>query len=326
MTNSQAKHLCPVCGLPTDEEPERIGQASQITCHRCGTFQLPDASSAILGDPSRNDGLLNSEIKKASVGHWLQERQRGGNIPKLRSNTLKQLSAEAWFPSLHDQRDHLLRMVGDAALSPGERIRINSVWHQYAVGARTPGAVAAIVDHIVSEGLARAEPSGGAGGSLDIDIRLTFAGWLAYEEIQRGQSRGRTAFIAMPFGHPDLEDEWLPALRDAVGETGFTLRRNDDEPKPGLIDIRMRVQIQEARFLLVELTHANLGAYWEAGYAEGLGKPVIYTCREGESAHFDVDHSLRIEWSPDAMEPALERIKATIRNSLPDADSEPDEG
>jgi len=34
----------------------------------------------------------------------------------------------------------------------------------------------------------------------------------------------------------------------------------------------------------------NPGAYWEAGYAEGLGKPVIYTCEEAkfvEASHFD---------------------------------------
>jgi nucleoside 2-deoxyribosyltransferase len=63
-----------------------------------------------------------------------------------------------------------------------------------------------------------------------------------------------------------------------VAATGFILRRLDDEPKAGLIDDRMRAEIQASRFVIVDLTHMNRGAYWEAGYAEGLGKPVIYTC------------------------------------------------
>ncbi len=104
------------------------------------------------------------------------------------------------------------------------------------------------------------------------------------------------------------------------------MRRVDDEPKPGLIDVHMRLQIKQARFLIVELTHANSGAYWEAGYAEGLGKPVIYTLKEStDKAHFDVDHSLRIVWSPDKVDDALKRLKATIRNELSDATPEIEE-
>ena len=124
----------------------------------------------------------------------------------------------------------------------------------------------------------------------------------------------------MPFNKSDLDEVWLPKLRRAVAETGFSLKRVDDEPKPGLIDIRMREQIKQARFLIVELTHANSGAYWEAGFAEGLGTPVIYTLKEGaDKAHFDVEHSWRISWREDNMEDALKRLKATIRNEFPDA-------
>ena len=55
-------------------------------------------------------------------------------------------------------------------------------------------------------------------------------------------------------------------------------------PKAGLIDDRLRVEIRTSRFLIADLTHENAGAYWEAGFAEGLGKPVIYTC---EKSKFD---------------------------------------
>ena len=61
---------------------------------------------------------------------------------------------------------------------------------------------------------------------------------------------------------------------------GFDLFKSDDEPRAGLIDDQLRVDIQSSDFLIADLTHDNLGAYWEAGYAEGLGKPVIYTCEQ----------------------------------------------
>jgi nucleoside 2-deoxyribosyltransferase len=62
---------------------------------------------------------------------------------------------------------------------------------------------------------------------------------------------------------------------------GFKLTRLDDDPKAGIIDDRLRVEIRTSRFLIADLTHENRGAYWEAGFAEGDGKPVIYTCRKG---------------------------------------------
>ena len=44
----------------------------------------------------------------------------------------------------------------------------------------------------------------------------------------------------------------------------------------------------------------NQGAYWEAGYAEGLRKPVIYTCKksvfETEGTHFDTNHRVHVLW------------------------------
>jgi nucleoside 2-deoxyribosyltransferase len=61
----------------------------------------------------------------------------------------------------------------------------------------------------------------------------------------------------------------------------------------------MRVDIQGCRFLIADLTHRNNGAYWEAGYAEGLGKPVIYTCQRStfaQASHFDTNHHLAVYW------------------------------
>ena len=52
----------------------------------------------------------------------------------------------------------------------------------------------------------------------------------------------------------------------------------------------MRERIRDAAFVLVDLTHDNPGAYWEGGYAEGLGKPVIYIC---EASKFGKENSFR---------------------------------
>jgi len=82
----------------------------------------------------------------------------------------------------------------------------------------------------------------------------------------------------MPFGNPELDHLFMDHFKPTVLQTGFTLKRLDEEQKAGLIDDQLRVEIRQSKFLLAELTESNSGAYWEAGYAEGLGKPVIYLC------------------------------------------------
>ena len=82
----------------------------------------------------------------------------------------------------------------------------------------------------------------------------------------------------------------------------------------------MRVTIRDAKFIIADLTHDNNGAYWEAGYAEGLGKPVIYICEqskfEEDETHFDVNHCTTVKWSVRAPDGFRNELIAVLRRSL----------
>jgi hypothetical protein len=56
-----------------------------------------------------------------------------------------------------------------------------------------------------------------------------------------------------------------------------------------------------------------------SGFAGGLGKPVIYTCKKCafDDTHFDTNHHLAIVWEYDQLENAAKRLKAVIRETLP---------
>lgn len=77
------------------------------------------------------------------------------------------------------------------------------------------------------------------------------------------------------------------------------------------------------RLLSKRLQYSGKSTYWEAGYAEGLGKPVIYTCRKDvfddkpEGTHFDTNHHLTVLWEMDKIGEAVEKLKNTIRATLP---------
>jgi hypothetical protein len=152
-------------------------------------------------------------------------------------------------------------------------------------------------------------------------LLLTFAGWQRYYALTRAQVESHTAFMAMEFGHEELNRVVNDVFKPAVEAAGFELRLLTDGQPAGLIDDQLRVALRTARFVIADLTHGNNGAYWEAGFAEGLGRPVIYTCRKQEwkegKPHFDTSHLNTIIWNPENLRDARTRLTATIRATLP---------
>jgi nucleoside 2-deoxyribosyltransferase len=111
-----------------------------------------------------------------------------------------------------------------------------------------------------------------------------------------------------------LSGQYKNGLRQAVADTGFELRIVTQ--KAGHIDAIVEDEIRRCRFLVADLSNANAGAYWEAGLAQGLGKPVIYICREGIQTHFDTDHRQTVRWELNKISETAARLKAVIRNTL----------
>ncbi|MCH8858285.1 MAG: hypothetical protein IID54_01745, partial [Proteobacteria bacterium] len=116
------------------------------------------------------------------------------------------------------------------------------------------------------------------------------------------------------FENTELDRAIETHFQEAVAQTGFKLQTVTQ--KAGLIDAIIENEIRNCKFLVVDLSDNNDGAYWEAGFAEGLGKPVIYICKEGVKSHFDTEHRHIIKWHPDKLDEAAQRLKAVIRNTL----------
>jgi hypothetical protein len=127
--------------------------------------------------------------------------------------------------------------------------------------------------------------------------------------------------MAMKFGRPLTDDLYLNHLKPAAKLAGFDLRRLDERPKPGLIDQHMEVELRTAKFVVAELTYGNRGAYWEAGFAHALGKPVFYLCDGARfrraGTHFDTNHHFTILWDASNMTKAGEELKTAIRFAMP---------
>ncbi|MYB39735.1 hypothetical protein F4X86_00340 [Candidatus Saccharibacteria bacterium] len=225
------------------------------------------------------------------------------------------------FTSPATQAMNLIRYIGNEISGSGEPIRqlsgISGI-----VGVSSEKLAVQMLEELYERGIIKmSEPTRLFEGTIFRDVNLTLDGWKQYEQEKRGGFDGNYGFLAMQFGEAELDSFVREVLKPAVKEgTDYELINLDDRSRAGVIDDIMRVQIRDAKFVIVDLTHDNNGAYWEAGYAEGLGKPVIYICEkkkfDEKKTHFDTNHCTTVPWSRDDDEGFCKKLVATLRRSL----------
>ena len=308
---------CPVCRKPLLAESPHPGgrDATQFSCPRCGRFLLTGSLLATLPHT-----LLSVPDAAAKLSHALRRAQEVNAEVLFSTATIEEVLQRP-LPRPQEQADLLVRWLALNLSGPGELVDISSETHAGIVGAKSDSGFALVLDHLFAVGLLTGHQLKTIGAQGNAKATLSFRGWAYYEGLAKGSVAYRKAFMAMKFGDPSLEKILSDVFKPAARKAGFDLFKLDDVPKAGLIDDRLRVEIQSSDFLVADLTHDNLGAYWEAGYAEGLGKPVIYTCErskfEATKTHFDTNHHLTIVWDTECPEQAGEELKATIRATLP---------
>jgi hypothetical protein len=320
---------CPICNSDVNKPTYYDNRGTSMhfySCPRCGEFHLQYNFSHQL--PS----ILNNDNRKiAALSHWVRTRYEViAKEPPDEQFLRKTITLDEQLvnsiiknPPLSpaEQADNVVRWLGSKA--PGEIVGIqpsNEMSIISIIGSATSQELEIVLDYLKRSGLTKGDIDNTI--PLVASLALTVEGWQYYEGLKRGATNSRKAFMAMKYGDEQLDKIVEDVFKPAVEQTGFDLFKLPDRPKAGLIDDRIRAEIQTSRFLIADLTHENRGAYWEAGYAEGLGKPVIYTCKKKKfkrlKTHFDTNHHLTILW--DDVEPgkAGEELKATIRATLPE--------
>lgn len=309
---------CPVCGTALLKEEDRDDRFF-IDCPTCGPYSLSGSAMRMLEWQLR----LRPDAR-ALVGHVLYKMAAKEQWAMMSSDVLTAVVRDSSLPGPQEQLDNLVIWLGENQKNKGEGIRY-SRRIQAATGGLDFSEMCFIVQCASERGLIRPvtfQQFSDGTRDWDTPLQLSFDGWRYLEELRKGKASSRLAFMAMQFGDEQLDAVYREHFKLAVASTGFELKRLDEGQPAGLIDDRLRVEIRQSRFLIADLSHHNKGAYWEAGYAEGLGKPVIYTCRKDafntEGTHFDTNHHLTVMWDPEYVGEAVEKLKATIRATLPE--------
>ena len=147
------------------------------------------------------------------------------------------------------------------------------------------------------------------------------AGWQKVWREHEAGVRSRRGFVAMSF-NPILDDVWAKGLKLGIEDAKCEAIRIDRVHHNEKICDRIVSEIRSCGFLIADVTRHRQGVYFEAGLSIGLGKPVIWTCREHDfrRAHFDTRQYNHIVWQTpvDLRINLRDRIRATILPLLPE--------
>lgn len=142
-------------------------------------------------------------------------------------------------------------------------------------------------------------------------VVLTPEGYARVDELQKYSANGRNVLVAMSFNDTQKLRE---AIRKGIADAGYNAIFIDEVQHNDFITPELLKYIKDSKFVVADLTHQNNGAYFEEGYAMGLGKPVIQLCKKDVQLHFDIAQKNTIMWKTedDIPQKLCNRIKATI--------------
>jgi DNA-binding response OmpR family regulator len=124
----------------------------------------------------------------------------------------------------------------------------------------------------------------------------------------------KSVFILMPFSiefRPVFDDIIKPAVEDH----GMRASRADDIWTPGAVMGQIWEHINEARFLIADLTDRNPNVFYELGLSLALGKNVILLASHAEDVPFDLQHMRYFRYSLSGRS-AIENSKKGVKNAI----------
>lgn len=327
---------CPLCDLSqplaaSSSDPDRDRTA--VRCRRCGDFSIPSQipenwdigrvpqflleKRVRRSDQSRGRELLRKYLSIYS--RECQETGRRAEFPVPFDLSEMELLAEAYaHTSVPDRADRLLRFLARRTDHPGKPVGVNAYYDYPVAHAIEPEEFDYYLEYLAHAGWIE-RPAGldakisGQDPEIayDRETVVTVDGWKRIASV----GGGRVAFVAMSFA-AELEAAFVDGLTPAISDAGYQPLRVDKIEHNEKICDRIVSEIRRARFLIADVTNQRPGVYFEAGFAMGLGMPVIWCCRKDDLAnvHFDTRQYNHIVWETpsDLCTKLRDRILATL--------------
>jgi nucleoside 2-deoxyribosyltransferase len=295
---------CFLCQSQETQILPKIDLTTRVRCPVCGYYAISDLLVVANSIPDGQSYLLSALTRQANAL---------GNCLTLTTTNISELIASAPnFATPLENLNRALLLIKQRQIRADEYVVFNLNTDYPLFFARDRNEVDYFLNVLAKQGLI--EPpfttlisEGGA--------RLTPMGWQRAIELQKTMRESDQAFVAMSFT-PEMTDAWQNGFKPALESAGFHPYRVDQEEHNEKIDDRIITEIRRSGLLVADFTGHRNGVYFEAGFAMGLGIPVIWTCRQTDiaTAHFDTRQYNHVVWeNPEEIKIKLAlRIAATL--------------
>jgi nucleoside 2-deoxyribosyltransferase len=318
------KTKCVLCDFSDVDMQLEIKQRMKLyQCPRCGNFEISSslAHQMELGEHSEKRHILSGLSRRA----WEQEKQRmerettsSWTPYRIDENTIPhQLASMTVSLNPLDLMNRLLLLIQDRTVSFREG-GFFDFQKEYPLVFARDGAESYYFAQI-AEKMGFLESSKGGPIQGNSFLRLTPPGWERVDELRRSLVQSNKVFVAMWFDKT-MTPIWEEGFKPELLTLGYDPVRIDFEEHIDRTDDRILAEIRTSGFVVADFTGARSGVYFEAGFAMGLGKPVVWTCRRDwiEKLHFDTRQFNHILWDhvTDLREKLRNRVNGVIRPLL----------
>lgn len=291
------KRDCKICGHSDVEFTYDYEPFYLYNCPICGGYILPPYCDALLSDVHICQKVKSFLFynKKEWQSYFIGEKEQFERYKSINPQTqatpieLKQI--ESWYPQkISDKIDKIALWLANKSNCLGESItvRVDEIPQLFFLTHTLyeqgwERELKYIIRILVSKQyiLGYSEEylqSMSAQISKYNVLQFTLAekGWERVYEIQKYQTNNKNIFVSMSFDDRNMITR--NAIREGIKEAGYDTMIMDEIIHNHQIVPEMFRLIRESKYLILEISDPNYGAYYEAGYALGLGKEVIICC------------------------------------------------
>ena len=307
---------CPLCGASLKRALAGRGGGPHFDCPNCGRYGISDFHVDM------NGALTLEDDTRVKLKQLLNENRVRKGAPVFLSSSTGGTAAEgeaiigmAEFLERYPRTpleffDRALENLAQPLKHPTEVFQVYVQTYFSMLCEQTEGQQ--MIQQLMDLGYV-ANTVTGSGHS---GFMITAKGWQRVSELRQPGRDSKQAFVAMSFA-PEYAQFFDSGIKPAIeADQKMKAYRIDRADHNNRIDDQIIAEIRRSRYLVSDFTAHRQGVYFEAGFALGLGLPVIWCVHRDhlKDAHFDTRQYNHITYATaeELREKLLNRIRATI--------------